>query len=215
VTEQLEQDLETKRTEIDDTLHALEDKLTIQHFTDEAKHKAGEAVGAAGDFVRRHPIPIAVALGLAVGGVSARYGFRTRRRSRTELLHDLIDRQALRELVDYDSLREMMDAAVARGTAGSQAAQRFARRTVRGIATSRPVRSLPSRSEVTRSIEGLTEGFADAAVRAGRRAANGGLAAERRVVALAQEQPMAVGLGTLALAIGAGVALALTRRSTS
>jgi len=166
-------DLESKRTRIDDTLHDPEDELTLQDGTGEVTHQAAAAAGAAGDFVRRHPVATSLALGLAAGAVSARYGFRGRRRARA-----VIDRRALRELIDYGALR---DAVVEGGTAGSQAAQRFARRTVRGIATSRPLRALPTRSALAHSIEGLSGS----------------------------------GLGTLALAIGAGVALALSRRSAS
>jgi ElaB/YqjD/DUF883 family membrane-anchored ribosome-binding protein len=200
MTDRLEHDLETKRTEIDDTLHALEDKLTLRHFTDEARAKATEAVGAAGDFVRRHPLPIGVMLGIAVGGATARL---SRRRAFAD---------GLRDFLDYDTIRELVDHAVARSQSRSGGARRFARRTIRGIergfADTPPWVSATSRS-ITHSLGGLT----GAAVRAGRRARDGGRAAEHRVIEMAHEQPALVGLGTLALAIGAGVALALSRRS--
>jgi hypothetical protein len=195
MTDQLEQDLEIKRTEIDDTLHALEDKLTLRHFTDEAKAKANEAVGAAGAFVRRHPLPIGVMLGIAVGGATARF---RRRRAVAD---------GLRDFLDYDTIRALVDHAVAQRGTYSGAARQLVRRT-RGLADARPWRSATSRS-FNRSLEGFT----DAAVRAGRRVRDGGLAAEHRVIEMAHEQPALVGLGTLALAVGAGVALAFSRRS--
>lgn len=196
--------METRREMSNHLDHDFEDEEppTLQEITDEAKVKAREAATTASDFVKRHPLPIAIAVGIAVGGISGRFGaFGRRRLSRTEALHDLLD---------VDSLRDLVDQAIARGSASSRQAQRYARRTVRGIATSRPLRSLPTR-EIARSLEGFT----DAALQAGRRARDGGYAVEQRLVDMAHDQPMTVGLGTLALAVGAGLLLALGRRSSS
>jgi hypothetical protein len=71
-SEEIELELEVKRSELDQTARALEQKLSTEHLWEQTRAFVEESAQSAAGLIRRHPIPTAVAAAFLGGEVARR-----------------------------------------------------------------------------------------------------------------------------------------------
>lgn len=120
--EEVERELARKRVDLDETLTAIEKKLSPQRFVRDTKGSLQSVAYGAQDMVRMHPVPVAIAGTLLLAG----FGALGRRR------------WSAGDELDYDQrarLRHAIEQALARGRGGaSRGARAAGRLAARGAA---------------------------------------------------------------------------------
>lgn len=71
-SEEIARELDEKRSELDETARVLEHKLSSEYLWEQIRAYLQEGVHSAGDLVRRHPIPTALAAAVILGGLASR-----------------------------------------------------------------------------------------------------------------------------------------------